>query len=103
MKYLLVILSLASGTKAFACAPPPNKTYVQPSEYRAVLESPDVMTELRKSGGQDIAAVRYISGQYEVDATNGCFVRARVNYAVPTFNGTCPQIAGIEILASGCL
>lgn len=100
---IVTIFVLSLGQKALACEPPPDATYVQPSEYAAVVESVDVLNTLRKKGGEDIKSITHKSGEYTVNSTNGCWVRAKVVYDQPSSVGQCPQVKGVEVLGSKCI
>ena len=105
MKYLLssLIFILTSGLNALACSPPPDMTYVQPSEYLAVIQSSNVVAQLRSIGGKDIVSIKYDNGEYIVNSSNGCFVKAEIIYSAPISPGMCPSLSEVKIKDSKCL
>ena len=104
MKSILgsLIIVLAAGLNSFACAPPRDLIDVQPSEYTVVIRSGNVLSQLRSLGSKDIQSIVYDNGQYILNASNGCFVRASVIYSAVNTPGMCPGIVGVKVLEAKC-
>jgi hypothetical protein len=84
------------------CMPPPDLTYVQPSEYEAVINSSEVMDKLRALGAKDIASISATREGYVLSASSHCIVSAQVEYTNNGTHGMCPTIKGVKVLDAKC-
>ncbi|HXH32085.1 MAG TPA: hypothetical protein VNJ01_14875 [Bacteriovoracaceae bacterium] len=105
MKTAIALFSLfiiASVSDARACSMPPDSTYIQPAEYKKILDTPAIVAALREVGGKDIKSISAKSGFYEVKASNNCFVNVGMVYISPAHLGLCPRLLEAQILAASC-